>query len=396
LQSETAGSGSASAIRELVVENTLRCALVGYGFIAGKGHAPVYAERAASAGDFEIAAIVDSCSARRDAARRAFPSARIYEDHVSMLAAEADRIDFVDITTPPYAHASIAHAALDRGLNVLCEKPIAVTPEEALSLAEHARAARRVFFPCHNYKHAPVIKTVRSLLEAGSIGRVHLVTLQTFRTTHARGVPEWHPDWRRERRYSGGGIAMDHGSHTLYLAFEWLGTHPLSVSASSTARSGFDTEDGFSCTLKFPNGQATAYLTWNAGARKVMYTLHGERGAITVDDDKVELLIRDEVALAQPELARAAGVQSVPSHWMDASHKEWFGSLLDKFKRAILTGDFVGADTRDAIECVKVISAAYLSASMDSREVPVAEPWLVLRENNGRAKGRRPVVPSRP
>jgi predicted dehydrogenase len=83
------------------VTQTLRCALIGYGFIAGKGHAPVYAERAAQAGDFEIVAIVDSNDARRAAARRDFPNARIYSDHMEMLQAEAGRIDFVDITTPP-------------------------------------------------------------------------------------------------------------------------------------------------------------------------------------------------------------------------------------------------------------------------------------------------------
>lgn len=375
---------------------TLRCALVGYGFIAGKGHAPVYAQRSEGPGDFEIVAIVDSNEGRRAAAQRDFPNARIYSDHVEMLQAEAGRIDFVDIATPPYAHASIAHAALDRGLHVLCEKPIAVTTDEATSLAEHAKQAKRVFFPCHNYKHAPVIKTVRSIIEAGSIGRVHLVTLQTFRTTHAKGVAEFRPDWRRERRYSGGGIAMDHGSHTLYLAFEWLGSHPVSVSAKANTLSEYDTEDNFSCTLTFPNGIATAQLTWTAGARKVMYTIHGEYGMITVDDDQIELVIRQEIAEQRPELAARAGIQSVPSHWMDASHKEWFGSLLDKFKNAIATNDYVGADARDAIECIKVIAAAYVSASLSSREVAVVEARLPTRDSGARPNGQHRAAPSRP
>ncbi len=55
-------------------------------------------------------------------------------------------------------------------------------------MLRHAADAGRVIFPCHNYKHAPVIKTVRAVLDAGRIGKVHLVTLQTFRNTHARGV----------------------------------------------------------------------------------------------------------------------------------------------------------------------------------------------------------------
>ena len=88
-----------------------------------------------------------------------------------------------------------------------------------------------MIYPCHNYKHAPVIKAVRGVIEAGRIGKVHLVTLQTFRNTHAKGVTGWRTDWRRERRYSGGGIAMDHGSHTFYLAFEWLRAYPTAITA---------------------------------------------------------------------------------------------------------------------------------------------------------------------
>src|SRR6185437_2589392 len=123
-------------------------------------------------------------------------------------------------------------------------------------------------------------------------GQVRLVTLQTFRNTHAKGVDEWRRDWRRQHRYSGGGIAMDHGSHTFYLAFDWLGAFPTSITAKMSATAGFDTEDNFSCSMDFPNGgTATAHLTWTAGVRKVIYTIHGERGAVRVEDDDVEVAV---------------------------------------------------------------------------------------------------------
>jgi len=110
----------------------------------------------------------------------------------------------------------------------------------------------------------------------------------------------------------------------------------------------------------------------------------------------VQLLIRDDLVAQRPDLARRAGAQSVPSHWMDASHKEWFGSLLDKFKAAIAAEDYVGADARDAIECIKVIAAAYLSASLSSREVPVVEVRPPARESAARANGHQRAAPSRP
>src|SRR5438045_8246578 len=127
------------------------------------------------------------------------------------------------MSTPPYAHCAIAHAALSSGLHVRCEKPLATTPTEAFRLLSRARSAKRVLFPCHNYKHAPVVRAIREIIDSGRIGRVRSLTLNTYRNTHAKGAMEWKTHWRRSKKYSGGGIAMDHGSHTFYLTFDWMG-----------------------------------------------------------------------------------------------------------------------------------------------------------------------------
>src|SRR6266852_4804594 len=117
----------------------LRGAVVGYGFISSKGHVPAYLDRLRSRGDVEIVAIADICSARRSQARK-------------------------DL----------------RGVHVLCEKPLTPTLSEAASLLEHAARVRRVIFPCHNYKHAPVVKAIREILESGRSGQVRSITLNTF------------------------------------------------------------------------------------------------------------------------------------------------------------------------------------------------------------------------
>src|SRR5207247_1235407 len=150
-------------------------------------------------------AVADVCEARRGVARKLAPGARVYESHEALLAAETG-LDFLDIATPPVDHARIARAALQRGLHVFCEKPLTCTVEEALSLVAAARQARRVVFPAHNYKHAPVVKFAAQVIASGRIGQVRAVTLETFRTTHAKGVPEWRTDWRRDKKTSGGGI----------------------------------------------------------------------------------------------------------------------------------------------------------------------------------------------
>jgi predicted dehydrogenase len=348
---------------------TLRGAIIGYGFISERGHVPAYALPGPTR--FEIVAVADTCAARREKARAAIPGARIYESHEQLLHAEKHHIDFVDVTTPPCDHAQIARDALSRGLHVLCEKPLATTGADARAMATQAREVRRVIYPCHNYKHAPVIKAVRKILDAGLIGQAKLVTLQTFRNTHAKGVDEWRRDWRRENRFSGGGIAMDHGSHTFYLAFDWLGGFPTSISAKMSHLGDFDTEDNFSCAITFPSGTATAHLSWTAGVRKVIYTIHGERGAIRVEDDDVEVAVMNGDADEGPimwELKK----QKIASEWMDASHVGWFRSLFDEFATAIARDDFFGRETEASVRCVELITTAYASARDRCVERPLA------------------------
>lgn len=334
----------------------LKGAIVGFGFISGKGHFPAYQQR----DDVEIVAFADVCAARLDAARAVAPRARFYATWQGLLEGEQG-LDFVDISTPPVFHAEIAKAALARGIHVLCEKPLTATVAEARSLVDAARKARRVVFPAHNYKHAPVVKFSREVIESGRIGQVRAVTLNTFRTTHAKGVKEWNTDWRRDKKLSGGGIAMDHGSHSFYLTFAWLGSLPTQVTAKTlTLDRQFDTEDNLNCVLTFPNGFAHTFLTWTAGVRKVVYSLQGTKGALVIDDDDWELTSNGEVQ---------RGV--IESDWMDASHTKWFNSLFDQFKTAIAQGDFVNRELREAVACIQIIETAYRSSAEGCRELPL-------------------------
>jgi predicted dehydrogenase len=160
---------------------------------------------------------------------------------------------------------------------------------------------------------------------------------------------------------------MDHGSHTFYLAFEWLGALPLAITAKMSHLGAFDTEDNVTATLTFPTGIAVCQLTWNAGMRRVIYTIHGEQGAIRVEDDEVQVVCGGDVERL-----------SIPSQWMDASHAGWYRSLLDDFARAVRAGEFVGREAHEAYMCVKLIETAYASARNGSREVLLAAEALPL------------------
>lgn len=349
----------------------LKGAVAGFGFISSQGHVPAYLKRS----DVDIVAVADISEDRRSFAAQTLPHARIYADADSLLASESD-LDFLDICTPPYAHTSIVLAALAQGIHVLCEKPLATSLEEARALLDAAARHQRVLFPCHNYKHAPVVRAIQSTIDSGAIGRVRSVTLNTFRNTHAKGVPEWKTHWRRERRFSGGGIAMDHGSHTFYLTFDWLKDYPTSVTAKmkNASEGTYDTEDELSAVLTFSKGTAHVHLTWTAGVRKVIYTIQGERGAITVDDDRMEIArmeSTDGPDVAQGAVRWNVERKDISSNWMDASHVNWFNSLFDQFQAAIQGNVWVGTELKEAYRCIELIEACYRSSQNRSIEVPL-------------------------
>jgi len=347
-------------------QNKRSIAVIGYGFISGKGHVPAFLKRS----DVEVVAVADICPARLEQAKRDLPNARLYKDYSSLLESEQS-LDIVDVATPPYAHAEIAVAALQKGVHVLCEKPLATSTQEARRMLTQASLSQRVLFPCHNYKHAPVVKVIEDCISSGKIGEVTSVTLQTFRNTHAKGVKDWKTDWRREHKLSGGGIAMDHGSHSFYLTFSWLAALPVALTAKALRMSPqWDTEDNLTVTLEFPGNRfAHAYLSWTAGMRKVIYTVQGTKGAISVADDEAEI----SIGFPHTGSHEGSGNHSVEkftieSDWMDASHTKWFNSMFDKFLGCIERKEYVNDEIRESYACVEVIEKCYASSLDQSRE----------------------------
>jgi hypothetical protein len=107
----------------------------------------------------------------------------------------------------------------------------------------------------------------------------------------------------------------------------------------------------------------------------VIYTVQGERGAITVDDDDLQLSVMEATSgadVAQGAVTWKVEKRSIASHWMDASHVSWFNSLFDQFREAIEKRDFVGKEAREAFLCIQLITTAYRSAQENCRELPLA------------------------
>ena len=103
--------------------------------------------------------------------------ARVYPSFETMAAEEAklpagERIDFVSIVTPNHVHFPAAKAFLEAGFNVVCDKPMTFSLEEAIRLRDLVKRTGKVFVLTHNYTGYPMVKEAREMVRRGDLGKI--------------------------------------------------------------------------------------------------------------------------------------------------------------------------------------------------------------------------------
>ena len=163
----------------------LKGAFIGFGNVAEKGHLPGWRSR----DDVRIVAATDPVAVRREAFLAACPDGRWHDTVDDLFGGET--LDFVDICAPPGRHAALIGRALDAGLHVLCEKPLATRAEDAEVSAAAAARAGRVLHTVHNWLKAPICLKISALIDEGAIGAVRSVRWRTLRTQPATAAAGW-------------------------------------------------------------------------------------------------------------------------------------------------------------------------------------------------------------
>jgi predicted dehydrogenase len=321
-------------------------AIVGFGEVARHGHWPAYA----ASHQLAIVAIVDRSAERRELAVSLSPGVRAYES-LDALAAE-ETLDFVDICTPPALHGGPAIASLERGWHVVCEKPFLLDADvlkRARALAE-ARGVAAV--PVHNWKYAPIVREATARLRRGDIGRLERVEIETERLRDFKGADPERPNWRRDPAVAGGGILMDHGWHALYLALHWFADQPggpTAVDADFHRPGPHAVEDEARVRLRFAHGEASIALTWNGTARRNTMRLAGDRGSMTIADDR--LLVH---GTAGDEEVVFPVALSGGSH-----HADWFAAFIPTLAGYFKDPAASRASFDEAAACFGIIQRAY-------------------------------------
>ena len=326
----------------------LRGAFIGFGNVAEKGHLPGWLAR----DDVTIVAAADAVAARRDAFAAAVPEGRWYDGVDALLAGE--RLDFIDLCTPPGSHATLIERLLGAGLHVLCEKPLVTRASDAQAVAAAAARAHKVVHTVHNWLEAPICRRLSALVDAGAVGAIKAVRWETLRTQPAVTVAiAGTANWRVDPAMAGGGILFDHGWHALYCVMRWAGGAPRAVAAKLETRRfhEFPLEDTATVDVDFGAAQGRVFLTWAAEARANHIEIEGANGLIRIEggDVVVESKVGNQRLPAPPPLSEG-------SH-----HPDWFAGVAEDFCRAV-AGD--GAGNLDvAVRCARLIDLAQRSSA---------------------------------
>jgi UDP-N-acetylglucosamine 3-dehydrogenase len=314
----------------------LRAAVIGLGMM-GRAHVRVWDELIEGV-DLVAVADTDPAALRESTDGRA---ARGYTDAASMLAVED--LDLVSVVVPTSLHLPTTIAALDAGSNVLVEKPIAATRDEAEKMIDAARRASRMLTVGHIERFNPAIRELRRRLAAGELGRIFEI-----RATRLGPFPA---------RIRDVGVVVDLAPHDLDVMRYLLGSDPVRLYAETEQRIHTDHEDLFVGLLKFANGAVGVLdINWLTPTKQRTLSVTGERGMYTADYLAQELIF-------YPNPSSDGSVDEGKRVEREIERREPLAIELDEFARAARNGGVPPVDPHEAMVALLLARAMVESAS---------------------------------
>ena len=266
---------------------------------------------------------------------------------------DPERLDAVIVATSNDSHEPLALLAMERGLHVLCEKPIATSTEAAFAMAQAATDSASITLVPFTYRYMPTHQYVKRLIDEGFVGRPFHLNMRYF-TGFAR---EGEYSWRFDTQLAGSGVLGDLGSHWLHVARWLLGevTEIGCMSARFVERDprpdGSDyerSEDSAQMTVRFESG---AYGTLQVSAvcwegtdfnQTHHLDLHGADGTLYAYNDWSS--VQEVRGLRANEPGPAALMEIPDDVWGDARRDRVHDTYRDVFRvDRRMIGDWVDA-----------------------------------------------------
>jgi predicted dehydrogenase len=255
-------------------EKPVRIGIVGCGVIAQLRHIPDILRIKGA----QIAAICERDSALLTRVGERLRTAKRYDDFSRMLSQE--KLDIVDICTPPQTHYALSIEAAESGCHVLVEKPAALTVEEFDRIAETCTRNGVKLCQMQNKMFEPVMIAAVAQVKSGSVGDVISVNIQML----AKRAAEKARDPEHWCQGLPAGIFTEILPHPIYLAQAFLGAvEPVGVHLRNAGRDSRSTSDALKVVLEGKSGMGIIDYSSPSPREKVIIDVHGTRKNLYVD-----------------------------------------------------------------------------------------------------------------
>lgn len=231
---------------------------------------------------------------------------RIYPDYKTMIEQEAllpegERMDFLTVVTPNFLHFEPAKLALENGFDVVVEKPITVSVEEAKQLKEIVDRTGRILCLTHTYSGYPMVKQAKAMIKDGHLGKIRKIIVEypqgwLSRLSEREGNAG--AAWRANPQKSGKSLVMgDIGTHAAHLAEYISGLRITELCADlTTFVEGRLLDDDGSVLLRFENGAKGILIASQIAAGEenaVRIRIYGEKGGLEwANEDSNNLVVK--------------------------------------------------------------------------------------------------------
>ncbi|WP_309125148.1 Gfo/Idh/MocA family oxidoreductase [Kocuria sp.] len=332
----------------------LTAGLVGYGSAGRTFHAPLLLRAGCRVTD-----VVTTDPTRSAEATSDWPGVRIHRDLAGLLGSA--RPDVLVVASPTGRHVEHAVAALEAGIPVVVDKPLALDLEGAVTVARRAEATGTPLTVFHNRRWDPEQLTLRRLLAEGALGTVH-----RFERRWERWRPVPKNRWRENAVGEGGGLLLDLGPHLVDAAMQLFG--PVTGVRAELRALTTPTEDDVFLALEHAGGTISHLWAGSlVGAPGPRTRVLGSAGALLVpghDDAPGPFDALDPGEGMAGWLVR--GPEATPVPTAPGEHADFYRAVA----RWLLEGGDVPVDPWDAVATAAVLDAARRSAHTGALEIP--------------------------
>ena len=332
------------------MSDVVRLGIVGAGAIAQS-----YIKALEGCSVAKLSAIADL---RADVARAVSESARCrsYRSHLEL--AEHGECDAVIVCTPPSSHAEIALTFLNKGIPVLCEKPLSTDLGTAHALCAQAQSKGAVLAMASKFRYVEDVIRAKSIIASGLVGDVFLIE-NTFAAT-----VDMSRRWNSDPTVSGGGVLIDNGTHSVDIVRYLVGPIVELMAFEGRRIQELPVEDTVTLLMRTEGGaDASIDLSWSINKERDTYVrVYGSHGMVHIGWGASRYR-----QLTSPDwIVFGHGYDKIAA----------FRSQLLNFCNNIRNGEPLLISPEDAVASVEVIQAAY--QALNRRQ------WVKLRSPRGR------------